>query len=143
MVLVDTSIWSAALRRNKPLSTTEAKAKSLLTNLIEHGRAAITGPIRQELLSGLKHEEQFKALSSRLAAFPDLPIETKHWVAAAGMFNSCRNRGIQGSHIDFLICAVAKENNLPIATLDEDFASYAPILGLSLVQISANSTTDG
>ena len=71
-------------------------------------------------------------LSSRLQAFPDIPIETADYERAALCFNQCRARGIQGSNPDYLICALALRLDIPIFTVDRDFARYAHILNVRL-----------
>ena len=59
-VLVDTSIWSLALRRNKqPDSNIEVIE---FQELIEEVRVQLIGPIRQEILSGVKRKQQFSKL---------------------------------------------------------------------------------
>jgi predicted nucleic acid-binding protein len=92
------------------------------------------GPIRQEILSGIRDENQFKELEARLASFPDLSITTEDHVTAARHFNLCRQKGIQGSNTDFLICAVAVRNRLAIFTTDRDFISFAAYLPIILYQ---------
>jgi predicted nucleic acid-binding protein len=127
-VLVDTSVWSLALRRGK--QSTSAAAQEL-RNLISDKRVEMIGPIRQEILSGIREETQFKELEMRLSAFPDQPITTEDYVLAARFFNLCRRKGIQGSNTDFLICAVAVRNRLAIFTTDQDcisFSKHLPII---------------
>ena len=102
-VLVDTSIWSLALRRSKIVVNVEMIE---LRRLIDDFEAAIIGPIRQELLSGIRDMKQFVFLRERLAAFPDLALKTADFEQAASYFNHCRVKGVQGSNTDFLICAV-------------------------------------
>ncbi|MCP2520559.1 PIN domain-containing protein [SCandidatus Aminicenantes bacterium Aminicenantia_JdfR_composite] len=132
-ILVDTSIWSLALRRKKsPHSTEEESLIKELKELIDEVRVVIIGPIRQEILSGISDSQQFNLLKERLEPFEDLPITTQDYILAAEFYNICRGKGIQGSHIDFLICAVAKNNNLAIFTNDKDFQNYARILKISL-----------
>ena len=104
MVLVDTSIWSLALRRS---STGEQDEVIELANLIRGRRVQMIGPIRQEILSGVKYAAQFDRLERRLNSFPDLPLVTDDYVRAAQFFNRCRANGVQGSNTDFLICAVS------------------------------------
>lgn len=128
-VLVDTSVWSNVLRRDESHNPAIRKE---LTSLIAGYRAAIIGPIRQELLGGIKHKDQFDTLSSHLAAFPDLPILTEDYVMAAGFFNQSRSKGVQGSNTDFLICAVAFRSNMPIFTTDQDFQRYAKLIPIVL-----------
>jgi hypothetical protein len=132
-VLVDTSIWSLALRRTKTdLSRKEAYAVDLLKELIRDGRVVVIGPVRQEILSGIPDEAQFRKLKAKLRAFEDLGITPDDYELAAEFYNACRKRGVQGSHIDFLICAVAARNQLPVFTLDADFDRHAQPLGISL-----------
>ncbi len=67
----------------------------------------IIGPIRQEILSGLREGSQFETLEETLAAFPDLPFEKDDYVLAAKFFNACRTKRAKGNGTDFLVCAVA------------------------------------
>ena len=90
------------------------------------------GPIRQELLSGIRSEEQFTHLESALEAFPDEALETEDYVEAARFFNLCRSRGVTPAHIDLLICATAIRRKWAVFSLDADFQRYARILPLRL-----------
>jgi predicted nucleic acid-binding protein len=128
-VLVDTSIWSAAFRRR---AAVDAAPVSTLRQLIEDGRAALVGPIRQELLSAIRDAAQFERLKDRLAAFPDERIERQDYERAAEYFTVCRGRGIHGSNTDFLLCAVAHRHAMPIFTDDGDFARYSKIIDVPL-----------
>lgn len=103
-----------------------------LARLIDAGEALITGPIRQELLSGIATGLQFELLRERLAAFPDIPLGTLDFERAASCSNQCRARGIQGSNTDFLICALALRLDLPVFSTDLDFARYAHLLGVRM-----------
>jgi predicted nucleic acid-binding protein len=128
-VLVDTSIWSLALRRGEPKNQAVIKE---LTELIRELRVHIIGPIRQELLSGIKSEEQFQELKKYLTAFPDLTLESIDYEKAAEYFNTCRKKGIQGANTDFLICSVAYRHDLEIFTSDNDFREYKKYLPIKL-----------
>jgi len=128
-ILVDTSVWSAALRRGKNPNSAQAAE---LRSLIADHRVEIIGSIRQELLSGIREASQFKNLEKHLAAFPDLPLTTEDYVAAAKFFNICKSKGVQGSNTDFLICAVAIRNRLSIFTTDKDFSLFAKHLPIVL-----------
>lgn len=127
-VLVDTSVWSLALRR----AASANPARHKLEELILDGRASIIGQIRQELLSGLKIATQFELLKDKLRAFSDIELRTEDYEEAAYFFNECRKHGIQGSNTDFLICAVAARRGLPVFTTDQDFTLYAKFIPISL-----------
>jgi predicted nucleic acid-binding protein len=128
-VLADTSVWSLALRRKEQTETTEKLAKIILSSLI-----VMIGPIRQELLSGISDNDSFLRLKSKLEVFDDLAIYTSDYEKAAEFYNICRKHGIQGSHTDFLICAVAHYNDLLIFTTDKDFEGYANYLPIRLLK---------
>jgi len=127
-VLVDTSVWSLALRRR----TRAHRSVDELRTLVAHGRAAIVGPIRQELLSGIRDRAGFERLRDHLRAFPDEPITSADYERAAECFNLCRAKGIQGSNTNFLLCAVAERVRFPILTTDEDFLSFGRVLPIRL-----------
>lgn len=129
-VLVDTSVWSKALRRKGHLEN--GRITSALGSLVEDGRVAIIGAIRQELLSGIKDPAQFDGLRDHLRAFPDTVVTTDDHEEAAAFFNRCRAKGVQGSNTDFLICAVAVRNGFSIFTTDEDFVFFAKILPVAV-----------
>lgn len=127
--LVDTSVWSLALRRARGQSPREAAE---LAELIRRNRAAIIGPIRQEVLSGIRSRRQFEDLRQHLRGFPDLETDAADYELAAEFYNRCRAGGIQGSDIDFLICAVAVRRDQLVFTTDRDFAEFAKILPVQL-----------
>ncbi len=136
-VLVDTSIWSLALRRKAhDLNPIERAAVAELTNLIKEGRAKIIGLVRQELLSGIKTSSQYEKLRAVLRSFPDEPATTSDYEAdyeaAAKAGNDCRARGVIVSVSDILICAIAIARDWSIFAADTDFKSYARILPLKL-----------
>lgn len=128
-VLVDTSIWSVVLRRD---SKQNKDFETELTEIIKEVRAEIIGPIRQEILSGIKSTKQFKELKLYLSFFPDLGLKTHDFEQAAEFFNLCRAKGVQGSNTDFLICSVAVNNDLEIFTNDEDFEHFKKYIPIKL-----------
>jgi predicted nucleic acid-binding protein len=120
-VLVDTSIWSLVLRKETPKNHVFVIE---LSELINESRVQIIGPIRQELLSGIKSPAQFREIKSYLSSFPDIPLETADFEKAAEFSNTCRKSGLQGSNTDFLICALAYLHNLEIFMTDNDFLGF-------------------
>ncbi len=132
-VLVDTSIWSLALRRKaQDLNPAERATVAELTLLVQEGRARIIGLVRQELLSGIKTSSQYEKLRGVLRSFPDEPVATQDYEAAAKAGNECRARGVAVSVSDILICAIAIARDWSIFATDPDFKSYARILPLKL-----------
>lgn len=131
-VLVDTPIWSLAFRRKHKINFSENVLVNNLVDLIKDHRAFITGPIRQEILSGISNKEQFRVLKEKLKAFKDVDIKTAEYELAAEFSNKCRIKGIQGSSIDFLICSLAHNNKMQIFTSDKDFDKYSKHLKISL-----------
>lgn len=131
MILVDTSVWSLALRRrNSDLNAAERRHVREWERLVREGTAALIGPIRQELLSGVRDERMWERLRAALRPFPDLPLATADYERAAQFFNRCRARGVAGSAIDLLICSASARYRAPIYTTDADFGRYATVLEL-------------
>lgn len=133
-VLVDTCIWSLALRRGQQKDNPLVQE---FINLIKDVRVQLIGPIRQEILSGIKAKQQFDKLKNYLSAFPDLSIETNDYEIAAEFYNMCRKAAIQGSNTDFLICAISANHDLPIFSVDKDFEQFEKKLPIKLYQITA------
>jgi predicted nucleic acid-binding protein len=108
-LLVDTSVWSLALRRKNTagLSSDEQKLKAELVQAIQDGRVVMLGLLRQELLSGVKEKAQFDKLKAALDPYLDEPVSTADHEYAARVYNECRNQGVESGTVDILICAVA------------------------------------
>ena len=128
-IIIDTPVWSLALRRQRSSPSAETRE---LAELVREGRAAMLGPVRQELLSGVRADQQLETLRGHLRAFPDIPLEAEDYEEAASFFNKCRARGIQGSNTDYLICAAATRRGFGILTTDTDFAHFARLLPIEL-----------
>jgi predicted nucleic acid-binding protein len=131
-VIVDTSVWSLALRRRKVVKTLEVDA---LEHLVQQGQVILLGPVRQELLSGIKHRNQFKQLRERLAAFPDLELTTRDYESAAELCNLCITHGVQAAHTDFLIAAAAVARNHAVLSTDRDFENIARIIPVRIYKL--------
>jgi hypothetical protein len=132
-VLVDTSVWSLALRRkSRDLNPDERLIVAELTELVGEGRAIIVGIVRQELLSGIRFAAQFEKLRNEIAAFPDETVQTADYESAAETNNHCRAKGIAVSVVDALICAIAMKRGWSIFTTDPDFFHYAKVLAFQI-----------
>ena len=132
-VLVDTSVWSLMLRPDPTsLSSAEASLVKELQDLVNDGRVQMIGPVRQELLTGVKHEALFKTLLHKLRSFSDLSLEQKDYEYAAQLANVCISAGIAVTNVDLLVCAVALLNDWPVFSTDKDFAQYQRVLKIRL-----------
>jgi predicted nucleic acid-binding protein len=132
-VLVDTSVWSLALRRSaRQLNPAEKSQVAELAELINEGRAKLLGIVRQELLSGIKLQSQFSKLQEILRSFPDEPVSTTDHESAADFGNQCRSKGVAVSTVDMLICSVAHSRGWALFSTDPDFKRYATVLPISL-----------
>lgn len=128
-IIIDTCVWSLALRRNQSLNDGYVEE---LKELIRDVRVQLIGPVRQELLSGIKSEGQFQRLKEHLCAFEDLVLEKEDYELAAEYYNVARKNGIQGSNTDFLICAIAVRRNMPVFTSDKDFENFKTVIPIKL-----------
>ena len=135
-ILVDTSVWSLALRRRrKDLSRAEQKCVYALRELIHHGQVILLGAVRQELLSGTPDPDVFDRLSEYLRDFPDEPPTVEDYEDAARCNNVCRSTGIATSHVDMLLCAMARRLGAVVLTTDADFDRYTAPLSVRLLDI--------
>ncbi len=127
-VLIDTNVWSTYLRRN----TEEDKGlRYHVEELIKQGRVVFIGPIRQEVLSGIRDPKKFELLKEYLSAFDDEVIHTHEYELAAKLTNDCMSKGIAISAIDAIIAACVYSKGWEIYTRDKDFDRYAKCLKIS------------
>lgn len=130
-VLVDTTVWSLALRRKPPdLSEGEKRLIEELTRLVQQGNAILLGVVRQEVLSGIRDPGVFERIRKLLRAVEDEVLAVEHFEEAARTSNTCRAAGVTGTVVDMLICAVAMRLGAPVFTTDGDFELYARHLPL-------------
>jgi hypothetical protein len=128
--LVDTCVWSLGLRRRdvSRLNSEEKRLLSELTLAIQVSHAAIIGPVRQEILSGIRDRAQLKKTQGLLEPFADETLTPSDFVEAARLFNLCRDHGVVCGPVDILICAVAARQNYGILTNDSGLTRCIDIL---------------
>ena len=117
-VLVDTSVWSLALRRDKPEATREVLA---LGAAVERGSVCLIGAILQEVLQGFPSLDRSRRLAEALAPFPLLALHRGDFVYAAEIRNKCRAKGLSISTVDAQIAAAAINHRCTLLTTDADF----------------------
>jgi len=86
----------------------------------------------QEVLSGISDRNKFYEIKDKMLLFSDYIIKTDDYEFAAECSNECRRNGIQGSHTDFLICAMAIKNGWEIFTEDGDFLEYEKYIPIKM-----------
>jgi predicted nucleic acid-binding protein len=133
-VVVDTSVLSLSLRRRDParLGEAERRVVSAFLDLGDRGQVVLLGVIRQELLSGVRHAEQFERLQRILGGYDYLDATLDDHDAAAAYHNHCVSVGVAARDIDMLICAVAARAEATVLTTDPDFGRYARHLPVRL-----------
>jgi predicted nucleic acid-binding protein len=122
VILVDTSVWSLALRRDRVPGSREVEA---LSAAIERGDACLTGTILQEVLQGFPDASRTRRLVDYLAPFPLLALHRGDYVYAAEIRNKCRVKGVGVSTIDAQIAAAAIDHTCTLLTADRDFEAIA------------------
>ena len=128
-VLVDTSVWSLALRRDAPAA---APAVESLRRAVEQGDVVLIGAILQEVLQGFRDAGRTRRLVADLAHFPLIVLDRGDYVLAAHVRNTCRSRGVQIGTIDAQIAAAALNHRCSLLTTDADFGRVARYFPLKL-----------
>lgn len=118
-LLVDTSVWSLALRRDATAS--EPEVQQLKDALLGADMVVTTGLVLQELLQGFSGAKASAQIIERFAALPLLQPEREDHVAAAEIRNTCRRAGIQIGTIDALLAQLCIRHDLTLLSTDNDF----------------------
>jgi predicted nucleic acid-binding protein len=131
-VIVDSDVWSEALRRNHIRSVYVEELRKLIVS----DEIVMIGSIRQEILSGIREEKRFKKIRNLLKPFKSEQIDDSIYELGASFFNLCRSNGIQGSHTDYLMCACAVAWKTKILSKDKDFRNYSKFLPIELLEVT-------
>src|SRR4030042_5373716 len=122
-ILVDTSVWSLALRRQPRIVNPEAIT---LKALIEQGEDIyLLGIILQEVLQGIKNPKDFHTLKEYFETFPLIELIRDDYIKAAELKNHLIKKGRQASTIDSLIASAAISYGCLLFTTDRDFEHIA------------------
>jgi predicted nucleic acid-binding protein len=126
MLLVDTSVWSLALRRDVVLDVPQVVA---LKQALQSGQQIVTtGLVLQELLQGFSGPKQAEALVERFRSLPLLVPDRADHIAAAQLRNTCRKNGVQAGTIDALFAQLCIRHRLLLLTTDLDFQHIARVI---------------
>ena len=122
-MLVDTSVWSLAFRRDAPASGPEVL---VLRAAIDGGDAIVTtGLVLQELLQGFAGPRARKDIVKRFAALPLLVPDRQDYIDAADIRNLCRRAGVRIGTIDALLGQLSIRHESTLLTTDADFTLAA------------------
>jgi predicted nucleic acid-binding protein len=129
-LLVDTSVWSLALRRDVEVATNEVLA---LREAIEGSDVVMTtGLVLQELLQGFNGPNDRQAIIDRFGALPLIQPDRKDHVAAAEVRNVCRRSGVQIGTIDALLIQLCGRYDLILLSTDKDFLNASRFVPFKL-----------
>jgi predicted nucleic acid-binding protein len=129
-LLVDTSVWSLALRRDVPADVPEVEALRVALGGSE--LVATTGLILQELLQGVVPERGRARIIDTFGALEYLNPRRADHVYAAAIRNALRSAGVQIGTIDALIAQLAIAGHHTLLTTDQDFHLAARHIPLRL-----------
>jgi predicted nucleic acid-binding protein len=122
-LLVDTSVWSLAFRRDTESLTPQVAA---LQSVLSGGEPVVTtGLILQELLQGFAGARARRELVQRFAALPLIVPDRRDYIDAANLRNLCRRAGVQLGTIDALLAQLCIRHDLTMLTTDGDFSMAA------------------
>jgi predicted nucleic acid-binding protein len=122
-LLVDTSVWSLALRRDGVHESVEVRA--LHEALMGADSVVTTGLVLQELLQGFNGPKAKEAIIERFGALPLIQPDRQDHVAAAEVRNACRRGGVQIGTIDALLIQLCGRYEMTLLSSDKDFANAA------------------
>jgi predicted nucleic acid-binding protein len=129
-LLVDTSVWSLALRRDHDTATPQV---AVLREALEGGDVVVTtGLVLQELLQGFAGPRARRAIIDTFSALPLLSPDRRDHIDAAELRNTCRRAGVQIGTIDAILAQLCIRHGLILLTTDNDFVMAARHCSLRL-----------
>lgn len=128
--LVDTSVWSLALRRAAP--SLEPTVLMLKEALLGADVVTTTGVVLQELLQGFSGPKSKNDIVERFAALPLIQPDRMDHIEAAEIRNSCRRSGVQIGTVDALIAQLCIRHKMQLLTIDKDFTFAAALCPLQV-----------
>lgn len=122
MLLVDTSVWSLAFRRQRPDGGDHV---ARLQTALADGEVVLTGVVLQEVLQGLLDGPAKERLTQQLSKLSLLVPDRDDHLTAAEVFTRCRRNGVQLGTVDALLAAMCLRRELVLLTTDADFEHAA------------------
>ena len=131
-MLVDTSVWSRALRRDAATAGLHASV-ARLDAILGKADVVLVGIVLQETLQGFRDERSFRKVQRALEPFPLLPLSRDDHASAARLHRDCAAAGVATSTTDCLIAAAVLSHKCALLTADADFERIARLRPLRLV----------
>lgn len=128
MVLVDSSIWIEAARRQGDLM-----AKLGLRALLGEQEALLCSPVLLEVLGGARREER-AALQADLACLPYVRVTEADYLAAVHHLWRLRDAGVVVPNNDVLIATLALRLQCRVYAHDRHFEAMSRLLGFELYE---------
>jgi predicted nucleic acid-binding protein len=123
MLLVDTSVWSLALRRD--VVGAQPEVLYLEQALVGSQTVVTTGLVLQELLQGFSGPKARAQIIDRFSLLQLVQPDRQDHVDAAALRTACRRGGVQIGTIDALLAQLCIRHQLTLLTTDRDFAHAA------------------
>ena len=125
MILVDTSVWVAVLRRGGPK----------LEDQVDFDDVVTCPPVVQEVLQGIDDESQFRRARAAMLSLPivEAPLRMVVIDEAIDLYRRARRAGLTvRSSADCLIAACAIRHGLAVLHHDRDYPRLARISTLEV-----------
>jgi predicted nucleic acid-binding protein len=116
LVLVDTSAWLLALRKDfLPV------VKDRIESLLKEDAILTTGIVKLELLGGARTEKEFQRLKARLDGLDTIETDFSVWDKACDLAFKLRRKGLTIPYTDILIAGCALSENATVLHADAHF----------------------
>jgi len=100
MVIIDTSVWLFALKKDF-----NPEIKKFVEKLLLNEDVAINGIIKLELLGGARSQKEYTRLKSRLDSLHFIDSDKKLWDESCRLAFSLKRKGISVPYTDIVIAA--------------------------------------
>jgi hypothetical protein len=126
MVLVDSSVWIEAFRRNG-----EVNVKLALKGLLDEFEAAWCSIVKLEVMGGARVDER-AMMVRRFETIPYLQVTEKDWEWAVSASWRLQEKGHVVKSTDLLVAAVAERRGIRVFARDKHFDVMRDVLGIAL-----------
>ena len=125
MVIIDSSVWIEALRREGDLF-----AKCAVESLLDEYEATLCAPVRLEVLGGARQTDR-KTLDEYFSVLPFLKVRDEDWIEATRNAWRLADSGIRVPWFDLLIATIGIRTGCRVYSIDKHFrrmAEHPPLM---------------